>query len=146
MGHAALRVFAVGAVLWFLGPILLGAGGTGVMLASSGQWQPDQPAQGPACTSVHTFSSRGWAAVQTVGSDVWLTACKDSTGQLRAVSGPTCRATSFLGAGTATCAAISEGGNLKVTVQVDYPFGLDLIAGPLASSFTVHSSGSWSSP
>jgi hypothetical protein len=76
-------------------------------------------------------------------SDVWVTGCKDATGQLRVFSGPTCRATSFMGPGTATCTAVPEGDHLKVTVHITYPFFLESLNGmPSTTAFALRS-GSW---
>jgi hypothetical protein len=141
MTRSTSAVVGVGLAVWMFGPMLLGSNASGVEL---GQTPVTQPGELPACVSAHTFDSRFWGGWQTLRSDVWLTGCSNSAGQLRAASGPTCRATSFLCPGSATCTASPAGDGLKVVVQLDYPFGLDLIAGrPLKTAFTVSRSGGW---
>ena len=51
-------------------------------------------------------------------------------GRLRLAAGPICEAKSFLGAGQVTCTAIPDGSDLKVVVHLEYPFKLNLLAGP----------------
>jgi hypothetical protein len=65
---------------------------------------------------------------------VWVSGCKEANGQLRLSAQPRCTATSFLGQGTVTCPAPETGGGIKVVVNVVYPFGLDLIAGPQSAT------------
>jgi hypothetical protein len=126
--------------------MLLGGGGGGVELHSSYSDFPPQPGALPACVSAHTFDSRSWGGWNTIRSDVWLTGCNNASGQLRIESGPTCQATSFLGAGHITCTATPDGSNLKVVVHVDYPLGLNLVAGQrTTTSFWVDPSGDYSS-
>ena len=65
---------------------------------------------------------------------------------MRLESGPACRATSFLGPGSATCTAMHWGTSLKVVVTVEYPFGLNLISGqPATSSFRIDPGGGYNS-
>ncbi len=114
-------VYVVGLAVWLMSPMLLGAGTGGVELNSPVD-VPPEPGQLPACVSVHTYDSRSWGGWKTVQSDVWLTGCNNSSGELRVQSGPTCTATSFLGAGEAICTATPDGSKLKVAVKVVYPF------------------------
>jgi hypothetical protein len=145
MRRRVWEVLAVVALVWLLAPMLLGGGGNGVEMGN-GPINPalsDQPPADPPCVSSHTYDYRSWPGFQTLRSDVWVTGCKDATGQLRVFSGPTCRATSFLGPGTATCRAVSEGDHLKVTVHITYPFFLDSLNGrPSTTAFALRS-GSW---
>ena len=137
-------MLALALCAWLLGPMLLGGGGMGVEMGN-GQVNPslsDQPPASPPCVSAHTYDSRSWPGFETLRSDVWVTGCKDAAGQLRVTSGPTCRATSFLGPGTASCTAVSQGDSLKVTVHVTYPFFLDSLSGrPATTAFTLTQSG-----
>jgi hypothetical protein len=138
-------VFAIALGAWLIGPMLLGGGGSGVELGN-GPIDPtmsDQPPALPTCVSAHTYDSRSWPGFQTLRSDVWVTGCQDAAGQLRVTSGPTCRATSFMGPGEATCTAVSQGDHLKVTVHITYPFFLDSLNGrPSTTAFTL-SETSW---
>ena len=145
MRRRAWTVLAVAALIWLLGPVLLGQSSSGVELGN-GPMNTDAaglPLASPPCVSAHTYDYRSWPGLQMLRSDVWVTGCKDATGQLRVFSGPTCRATSFLGPGTATCRAVSEGDHLKVTVHITYPFFLDSLNGrPSTTAFALRS-GSW---
>lgn len=150
MARNALLVLGLALLLWLVGSMLLGPGVSGVRLDHTQASHPGvayQPGELPACVSVHTYDWRTWPGVQTIRSDVWLTGCNNSAGELRASSGPTCQATSFLGRGTATCTASPAGRSVKVVVHIVYPFGLNLIAGqPTTTSWTVNQYGNWSSP
>jgi hypothetical protein len=145
MKRRAWTVLGVGALIWLLGPMLLGVSAAGVELGN-GPMSTDangQPLESPPCVTAHTYDSRAWPGLQMLRSDVWVTGCKDATGRLRVFSGPTCRATSFMGPGTATCTAVSQGDNLKVTVHITYPFFLDSLNGrPSTTAFALRQ-GSW---
>lgn len=141
-------VLGVGFALWMFGGLLLGGAGGGVFLRSTpvigdpaASYQANQL---PGCVSAHTVDSRGWGSLQTIRTDVWMTGCKDANGHLRLSVQPRCTATSFLGQGTVTCPASESGGGIKVVVNVVYPFGLNLLAGPQTStSFKIDSGGSY---
>jgi hypothetical protein len=150
MARKAFLVVGFALLLQFLGVMLLGPSTGGVELGQIPVPQPGadyQPGQLPPCVSAHTYARRAWPGLQMIGSDVWLVGCNDADGRLRISSGPTCQATSFLGRGTATCTASPSGSNLKVTVHINYPFGLDLLAGqPASTTFTLHPDGGYFAP
>ena len=146
MSRKASWILAAGLVVFLFSPMLIGSGNAGVELNSTPASSPPQPGELPACVSAHTYDSRGWGALKTIQSDVWLTGCNNSAGQLRLESGPTCRATSLLGGGQATCTAVPDGTSLKVFVHIVYPFGLNLIAGPnTTTTFWIDHSGGYHS-
>jgi hypothetical protein len=146
VSRKATWVLAVGFGVWLIGPMLPGSGSGGVELRSTYADFLPQPGQLPACVSVHTYDLRSWGSWSTFRSDVWLVGCNNAAGQLRIASGPSCRATSFLGGGQATCIATPDGNKLKVTVNFVYPFGLNQVAGPKSSStFWVDPGGGYSS-
>jgi hypothetical protein len=137
---------AVGALFlaWFVGNLALGPSTGGVDLNSN---LTGELAVQPPCTAVHTYVGRGWAGHELVRSDVWLTGCKNPAGQMRILAGPTCEATSFLGAGTATCSSAPDGSDLSVTVTVHYPFGLDIVSGgPVTTTFRIDPGGGYNAP
>jgi hypothetical protein len=147
MRKRAWTVFAVAAAVWLIGPLLLGSNASGVELGAWPQVVPsasDQPPVSSPCATAHTYDSRGWAGWQTLRSDVWVMGCKDTLGHLRLASGPTCAATSFLGAGTATCTASPAGDRLKVVVHISYPFVLDWLSGrPSTTAWTLSPDGGY---
>jgi hypothetical protein len=129
-----------------MSPMFLGLGTSGVELRSTPTAAPPQPGELPACVSAHTFDRRSWGGLTTIEFDVWLMGCNDAAGQLRLESGPTCEATSFLGAGQATCTATQDGSELKVVLHLSYPFGLNLLAGPPTTrTFWIQPGGSYRS-
>ena len=148
MGKRVYTLLGVGFALYVAGNLMLGGGTSGVFLGSSpvigetsGSYQASQL---PACVSAHTFESRGWGSLQTIRTDVWVSGCKDANGQLRLSAQPRCTATSFLGQGTVTCPATETGAGIEVVVNVVYPFGLNLLAGPqTATSFRLDSGGGY---
>jgi hypothetical protein len=117
---------------------------SGVELGSWPPVQPTDPPVSPPCVTAHTYDSRGWGGWQAIRSDVWVMGCKDVAGQLRLASGPTCAATSFLGPGTATCTATPAGDRLRVVVTINYPLGLDWLAGRASTAaWIVSPGGGW---
>ena len=146
VSRKASLVLAAVLVLWFTATMLLGTSTSGVELNAPPSSDPPQPGELPACVAVHTYDSRGWGGLKTVQSDVWLRGCNTSSGELRVESGPTCRATSLLGAGKAICTASPDGTSLKVSVRMVYPFGLNLITGPnTTTTFWIDHSGGYHS-
>ena len=143
---------AVGVVLlvWFGGSLALGASGSGVELSSQSSafsTGPPEPGAPTPCVRVHTYSVRGWGGRSLIHSDVWLTGCTDSSGHMRIALGPTCSAASFLGPGTASCYSTPDGSDLKVTVTIHYPFGLDLISNsPSTMTFRIDPGGGYNAP
>ena len=145
-------VIAVGAVLlaWFGASLALGPSGSGVDLnseTSAFSTGPPEPGAPTPCVRVHTYSLRGWGSHSLTQSNVWLVGCTDPAGHMRIASGPTCSATSFLGAGTASCYSTPDGSDLKVTVTIHYPFGLDWIANsPSTTTFRIDPGGGYNAP
>jgi hypothetical protein len=121
--------------------MLLGFNTSGVELNVPARSRRFRPGRRSAnLHTVHTYESRYWGGFKTIQSDVWLTGCNNSAGELRLQSGPTCRTASFVEPGTATCIA-------KVVVRVVYPFGRNLIAGPkTTATFAIDPSGNNSAP
>lgn len=137
---------AVGALFlaWFAVNLALGPSGSAVELSSNQNEGLDSQ---PQCTAVHTFAVRGWAGHELARSDVRLTACKNSAGQMRIQGVPNCSAASFLGAGTATCSSAPDGSDLRVTVIVSYPFLLGPMLGlPATTTFRIDPGGGYNAP
>lgn len=135
-----------GAAFLLVNALLLGPYTGGVYL-NAPPAANSQPGSLPGCVSVHVFSSRGWGSWQTIHSQVDLSGCNTSDGQLRISSGPTCSASSFLGPGTASCSATNVGADIKVRVEIHYPYLLDWTSGsPSVTNFTINPSGNYSSP
>jgi hypothetical protein len=146
MNRKARWILVAVVAVWLISPMLLGSGTGGVELGHTDTSFPPQPGQLPACVSVHTFEYRNWGGWKTIQSDVWLTGCNNAEGQLRLESGPTCRATSFLGSGQATCSAAADGNKLKVVVNILYPFDLNVLDPQKATTiFWIDPGGSYSS-
>jgi hypothetical protein len=137
-------------LLQFLGVMLLGPSTAGVQLGQIPIPQPVadyQPGQLPPCVSAHTYARRTWPGLQMIGSDVWLVACNDADGRLRISSRTDLSGDQLLGVRYRHVRASPSGSNLKVTVHINYPFGLDLLAAqPASTTFTLHPDGAYFAP
>lgn len=133
-----------------IGQLALGLNAGGVYLNSTyaADIQTTPPPNGrPECVSAHVFDTRGWFGYDTIRRDIWVSGCNDASGQLHLSSPVKCVATSFLGAGAATCNAQVVPDGIRVTYDVTYPFGLNLISGQqLSGSFTLSGDGGYSAP
>ena len=145
-------VLAAGVLVrvWFLATISLGMNTAGVYLDSRpvvhAEGSAPQPGDPPTCVSARVSNGRGWGGLHTLYSEVRLTGCNNSRGQLRLTSGPTCYATSFLGPGTASCTPTNAGRDLKVVFKASYPFELDNFSGQAQSmTFRISPEGGYSS-
>ena len=136
--------------LLVVGEIALGGstGGVSVNSTYASDLETNPPANGlPQCVSAHTFDTRGWGGFHTLSFEVSVSGSNDVNGKLHLSARPTCTATSFLGAGQATCSASRNGNGIQVAYSVVYPFGLNFIAGEQVSgTFTLSPGGSYSTP
>lgn len=143
------RVVALGVLAWLVGSLLLGFSTSGVSTGSTyamdAAGNPDPNQHEPQCVSTHVFDSRGWGSFETIRYDVWVYGCSDAHGKLQLTSPPSCGAKSFLGSGNVNCASSPAGNRVKVTVTLNYPLGLDHLAGfPNPSTFYVDPGGGYS--
>ena len=126
----------------------LSAGGVELHSTYAANLKTTPPPNGPPeCVSAHTFDTRNWFGWNTIRRDIWVRGCNDASGHLHLSSPVKCLAKTFLGAGAATCTAHEVAGGIRVTYDVSYPFGLNLISGQTRSgSFTLSRDGGYSSP
>lgn len=137
---------AAGAVFlaWFGVNLALGTSGSAVELGSN---PTAELTADPRCTTVHTYFARGWTGHELARSDVWLTGCKNSSGQMRIQSGPTCSVSTVFGPGTARCSSVADGSDLRVTVTDNYPFLLGaLLELPDSTTFRIDPGGGYNAP
>ncbi|HET7338489.1 MAG TPA: hypothetical protein VFK22_02990 [Candidatus Dormibacteraeota bacterium] len=120
--------------------------------SSSGQgfnhysYSSDAPGALPTCIDVHNTNARGGPGYQLTRLDVSLTACNDSTGELRIARRPTCSVWTVMGPGTATCTATPAGSGLRVVVDATFPPVIEALTDPpLTETLLLSPSGSISS-
>jgi uncharacterized RDD family membrane protein YckC len=133
--------------LLVLTQIALGVHTSGVRIDNLGG-PPGPPVAGrpPGCVLVHEYGSRSWGPLVTISHDVIVRGCNNRTGELRLDGSPTCQVSSFLGAGSATCAVTPEGKRLRVNVVLDYPAWLNAASGERTRySFSIDPGGGYSS-
>jgi hypothetical protein len=135
---------------WLLPAFALGPSSGGVELnseptasATSGP-VPGQPAP---CARVHEYQARGWGGQSLIRSDVWLTACTNASGQMRIATGPKCSASTTFGWSSANCSSAPDGSDVRVTLNVQYPFWVAWISGlPATLTFRIDPGGGYTSP
>jgi hypothetical protein len=148
VGRNAAIALGIFVALWLVRGMLLGNGYSGVFLSSTpithADGSPSRPGELPSCVSVRVLDTRSWPGLETIHSEVSLTGCNNSAGELRLTSGPTCKATSFLGPGTASCTATQSGRDLKVVFSANYPVGIGFFAvEPTTTTFRLTPEGSY---
>ena len=135
--------------LWVLANLAPGPSTGGVELNSEPTASSTAaPADGhaAACERVHEYQARGWGGLDLVRSDVWLTACTNSSGQMRIAKGPTCSAASVLGRSSADCTSAPDGSDVRITLNVHFPFWVAWMSAAQATlTFRIDPGGGYNS-